>query len=245
MDAAVPAVLVLWDVDHTLIENAGVSKETYAGAFEILAGYPAEHRAETDGRTDLEIMTNLLSRHGIEAAPSHLARLPEALEASLTSRRQRLRERGHALPGASEAITSLGRVPGVIQSVLTGNIQPNAFVKVEAFDLHHGLDFEIGGYGSDDIVRANLVEVARKRARAKYQVELLSSTTILIGDTVRDIQAALNGGAVAIGVATGPNTVEELLAEGAETALHDLTDADALVRAVTAVQARATAAERL
>ncbi|MEU4229599.1 haloacid dehalogenase-like hydrolase [Nonomuraea sp. NPDC026600] len=242
MDSAVPAVLVLWDVDHTLIENGGVSKETYAGAFELLTGRPAEFRAETDGRTDLEIMTNLLSRHGVEATESHMTRLPEVLQASLAARRDRLRELGYGLPGAQEAITALSRVPGVIQSVLTGNIQPNAFVKVEAFELHQGLDFEVGGYGSDDIVRANLVEVARKRARAKYGVDLQTSTTILIGDTVRDVQAALNGGAVAIGVATGPNTMAELLAEGAEAAFPDLVDVAALVRAVTAIQARVTAA---
>jgi hypothetical protein len=30
--------LVLWDVDHTLIENAGVSKEIYATAFHALTG---------------------------------------------------------------------------------------------------------------------------------------------------------------------------------------------------------------
>lgn len=242
MDTGVPAVLVLWDVDHTLIENGGVSKETYAGAFELLTGRPAEHRAETDGRTDLEIMTNLLARHGVEVTASHLTRLPEALQAALAARRERLRELGHELPGAREAITALSGVPGVVQSVLTGNIQPNAFVKVSAFELHHDLDFEIGGYGSDDIVRANLVEVARKRARAKYGVDLQASTTILIGDTIRDVQAALNGGAVAIGVATGPNTVAELLAEGAEAALPDLVDTAPLVHAVSAIQARATAA---
>ncbi|SDG84195.1 Phosphoglycolate phosphatase, HAD superfamily [Sinosporangium album] len=242
MTADVPAVLVLWDVDHTLIENGGVSKETYAGAFELVTGQPAEYRAETDGRTDLEIMTNLLVRHGIEVTDSHATMIPEALRASLAARRERLRELGYGLPGAREAITALSGISGVIQSVLTGNIQPNAFVKVEAFELHHGLDFEVGGYGSDDIVRANLVEVARERARAKYGVDLRASTTILIGDTVRDIQAARNGGAIAIGVASGPNTVEELLAEGAEVALPDLVDAAALVQGVSAIQARAAVA---
>lgn len=31
-------LIVLWDIDHTLIENAGVSKEIYAAAFAALAG---------------------------------------------------------------------------------------------------------------------------------------------------------------------------------------------------------------
>lgn len=31
-------LIVLWDIDHTLIENAGVSKEIYAAAFTALSG---------------------------------------------------------------------------------------------------------------------------------------------------------------------------------------------------------------
>jgi hypothetical protein len=37
---AARTLLVLWDVDHTLIENNGVNKETYAYAFELLTGRP-------------------------------------------------------------------------------------------------------------------------------------------------------------------------------------------------------------
>ncbi len=47
-----PLILVLWDVDHTLIENGGVSKEVYAAGFEILTGRPVTEPVETDGRTD-------------------------------------------------------------------------------------------------------------------------------------------------------------------------------------------------
>jgi phosphoglycolate phosphatase len=43
--------LLLWDVDHTLIENGGVSKENYALAFEILTGRAPEAQPQTDGRT--------------------------------------------------------------------------------------------------------------------------------------------------------------------------------------------------
>jgi hypothetical protein len=55
--------LVLWDVDHTLIENGGVSKETYAGAYELLTGQAAIHRARTDGRTDPAVMSGLFEQH--------------------------------------------------------------------------------------------------------------------------------------------------------------------------------------
>ena len=38
MGAAGKRVLLLWDVDHTLIENSGVSKAVYARAFEMMTG---------------------------------------------------------------------------------------------------------------------------------------------------------------------------------------------------------------
>ena len=51
------------------------------------------------------------------------------------------------------------------QSLLTGNIAPNAVVKVSAFGLQRWLDLEIGAYGSDDADRLRLVPVALERAR--------------------------------------------------------------------------------
>ena|SRR6266581_9660287 len=60
------ALLVLWDIDHTLTENHGVDKETYALAFELLTGTCSDGRAH-----GTEIMRNMLAAHGIEAVPAH------------------------------------------------------------------------------------------------------------------------------------------------------------------------------
>jgi phosphoglycolate phosphatase-like HAD superfamily hydrolase len=49
---------------------------------------------------------------------------------------------------------------------------------------------------------------------------------IVIGDTPHDITAARANGAFAVGVATGRNPVDELLACGADAALEDLRDLD-------------------
>ena len=76
------AILVLWDIDHTLIENNGVNKETYALAFKLLTGHEAEHRARTDGRTEPEIMDDMLTLHGIAPTADQVARMPQALESA-------------------------------------------------------------------------------------------------------------------------------------------------------------------
>jgi phosphoglycolate phosphatase len=229
-------VLVLWDVDHTLIENNGVNKETYARAFQMLTGCPAEYPAETEGRTDPEIMRKMLANHGVDLADSDFARLPEVLKAAMTSNASRLRERGHILPGAREALTALREMPGIVQSVLSGNIRPNAFTKLSVFGLDRYLDFEVGGYGSDDSVRANLVGVARRRASAKFQVAFDETTTVVIGDTPRDVQAGRNGGAYVVAVASGSDSVERLREEGADIVLPDLRDTGAVVGVIKSRQ---------
>lgn len=226
-------LLVLWDIDHTLTENHGINKEIYARAFELLTGERAEHRARTDGRTEPEIMRDMLLRHEIEPTPGYVARMPEVLEAATLSKVAILRERGHELAGARNALTALHTSPLIVQSVLSGNIRPNAFTKLSTFHLDSYIDFEVGGYGSDDEVRANLVSFAQERASAKYAAKFDQGNTVLIGDTIRDVQAGRNGGARIVAVASGSDSMEALRAEGADIVLPDLRDTQSVVDAVT------------
>jgi phosphoglycolate phosphatase-like HAD superfamily hydrolase len=105
--------------------------------------------------------------------------------------------------------------------------------KLEALDLAEHIDFEIGGYGEDGADRAVLVELAIRRAERKYGVHFDPRRVIVIGDTPHDIRGAHDNGAVALGVATGGSSAEELTAAGAEVVLPDLTNLDALRHAVT------------
>ncbi|MFC7246311.1 HAD family hydrolase [Catellatospora aurea] len=225
-------LFVLWDVDGTLINNGGVSKEAYARGFEILTGAPPIQPVVTDGRTDLAIMRALFEGHGLAFVPAMSDRLPAAMAAALDALVPRLRERGHAMPGASAAITALGEEPDVLQSVLTGNIARNAQTKVSAFALQAGLDFEVGGYGEDSEVRTELVAAARRKAAAKYGTVFTRDNTVLVGDTPRDVEAAQLGGARVVGVCTGRFGEAELRAVGARTVLPNLSDTAAVVRAV-------------
>ena len=229
-------VLVLWDVDHTLIENNGVNKETYAKAFQMLTGKPAEHPAETEGRTEPDIVINMLYKHGIDSSPLDLTAMAEALVSATLSNVPLLREQGSILPGAREALEALQESQGIIQSVLTGNLKPNAISKLAAFGLDAYVDFEVGGYGSDDRVRANLVGVARRRAHVKFGVAFGRTTTVVIGDTPRDVQAGRQGGAYVVAVATGSDSASRLAEEGADIVFPDLRDTLAVTKAVTSLQ---------
>ena len=230
--SALRTVLVLWDVDHTLIENNGVNKETYALAFKLLTGRDAVHPARTDGRTEPEIMRDMLERHGMHLTQEHIGTMPAALESATTAQTAELRARGHELPGARDTLAALQSTSGVVQSVLSGNTMANAITKLSTFNLDSFIDFEVGGYGSDDIVRANLVGVARKRASAKYGAKFDEDTTVLIGDTPRDVRAGRDGGAYVIAVASGSDDMATLREEGADAVFADLTDTEAVIAAI-------------
>ncbi|HEX5405069.1 MAG TPA: HAD hydrolase-like protein [Pseudonocardiaceae bacterium] len=235
--AQLPGTLVLWDVDHTLIENGGVSKATYARAFELLTGHAPDVRPMTDGRTDFQIMRELLAANSVDADQyTEGSQLQDVLLAAMDEKAPELPERGHVLPGVVEALTALSTVPTAVQSVLTGNISPNAFAKLHAFDLDKWVDLDVGGFGSDDIVRSKLVDSARRKVEAKYGLAFDRSSTVLVGDTLLDIKAAHDGDAKVIAVATGVYSVEQLTDAGADHVLESLADFGQFADALLAVR---------
>lgn len=228
------ARLVLWDVDGTLVDSAKLGRDAFFEAFERVTGSPPTETVPFAGRTDLEIAHDLLETAGIDADGDLLDRFEEALVEAMSARRDELRSRGRALPGAGAALERLQREPGVVQSLLTGNVEPNAFVKLSAVGLAHYLDFAAGAYGSDHRVRGELVAIARQRAEERHGVELAPQDVVLVGDTPLDIAAGHAGGARAVGVATGPYDVEALADAGADAVLSDLADTERVAREVLA-----------
>ncbi|MFE6397526.1 haloacid dehalogenase-like hydrolase [Streptomyces alboflavus] len=219
-------LIVLWDIDHTLIENSGVSKEIYATAFAAVAGHEPLRPARTEGRTDRLILAEMFRDHGIE--PPAWEHIVLALEAAGAGHEAELAARGRALPGARESLAAVAAEPDVVSSVLTGNIAANARVKLRAFGLDVLLDMECGAYGEHSEDRAALVKVAREHIQHTHRLPH-DTPVVLIGDTPRDVQAALDSGAQVIAVASGIHSVDELRAAGASTVLTDLRDAPALV----------------
>jgi phosphoglycolate phosphatase len=235
--AVLPSTLVLWDVDHTLIENGGVSKDTYARAFELLTGQRPSVRPVTDGRTDFQIMRELLAANSVDVDGfTEIRQFENELKAAMEEKKVELPERGYVLSGVIEVLTSLSAAPNVVQSVLTGNISTNAFAKLHAFDLDKWVDLDVGGFGSDDTVRSKLVDTARRKARSKYGIDFDLFSTVLVGDTPLDVKAAHDGRARVIAVASGVYTVEQLSDAGPDAVLESLADLDRFVAALLAVR---------
>jgi len=224
--------LVLWDIDHTLIDGGRLSREIYGAAFSRVVGRPVERIADMAGRTDRAIITETLEMNGVAPERDVLLAFADELAVRFEERKEDIRRLGRTLAGVPAVLARLAAMPEVTQSVLTGNMKAIAVLKLTAFDLHEWVDIDVGAYGMDDIDRSALVGLAQRRSAKKYREEFDRSTTVLVGDTPNDIQAGRIGGARVVAVATGRTGQEELQRAGADSVLADLGDSERAVNAI-------------
>jgi phosphoglycolate phosphatase len=218
-------VLVLWDIDGTLLNAGGVGRDLYDVVFLQLFGRSLSAYAPMAGRTDRAIILETLTLAGVDEPRRYVDPFIAGLGEHAPLMRSAMVSRGQVLPGAAAA---LALVCGhAHQSVLTGNIRPLAEAKLTALGLRDGLDLCIGAYGDDHEDRTQLVEVARRRAGAVHgraSSAFAGTSTVVIGDTPLDVAAALSAGARAVGVATGSYSAADLTAAGAHAVLPNLSD---------------------
>lgn len=230
-----PRLLVLWNVDLTLVDVARVSRAAYAEAFPKVAGRPLVQLPQMAGRSEPEVFFEALALNGADmsgAAEELLRPFSQELTAAMHTRRADLATHGQLLDGAADALKAVHDLGTAVQSVLTGSSKPNALLKLAAFGLDRYLDLEVGGFGTEAYPRGTLLTVARQRAEQKYQADF-EHTTVYIGDAVRDVEAAQIGEARSVAVASGRATVADLREAGADVVLPDLTDTQALLASLT------------
>jgi phosphoglycolate phosphatase len=219
-NAPSPRLLLLWDVDHTLIETRGVGFAIYQRAFPAATGRPLTELAKVSGRTELDIMRETLRINGIQPTGEAVNQLATALIQGYKDARDELASRGRALPGTHDTLTGLAKDTTLFQTVLTGNLREVARIKLEVFGLDSFLDLEAGAYGDDHQERTELVTIAQQRSRTRTGTAFGNDATILIGDTPNDVSAGLAAGVRVIGVATGKTTLDELRDAGATWAVE-------------------------
>jgi phosphoglycolate phosphatase-like HAD superfamily hydrolase len=230
--------LVLWNIGLTLLDVARVNRAAYAEAFRAVTGRPLVQVPQMAGRTDSETFFEALAVNAAGPQPGDpagevlLGRFTRELAAAFGARRGLLTAQGRLMPGAREAVAQVGRLPGLVQTVVTGAIRPNAIEVLRAFGLDSYLDTEIGGFGSEVYPKGAMLLNARGRAAEKYHADFTEHTTVYIADSTRDVEAARIGGARAIAIASGSSSAGELRDAGADLVLDDLADAADVVAAV-------------
>ncbi len=192
-------LLYLFDIDGTLLDAHGSGRGSFDEVMlERFGVANASEGVRYGGKTDHAIIEEIFrARLGRSATTAERAEFLAAYVPRLTAK---LAAGGvKVLDGAVAALDWLA--PRARLGVATGNIREGAEAKLAAAGLAGR--FEVGGYGCDSAVRAELV--ARAIARAGTLDEV-----IVVGDTIHDISAARACNATVCAVATGSDTAEAL-----------------------------------
>jgi len=212
-------MLLLFDIDGTLVQRA--SREHAVAlrqALHNVHGISADTvgpSADRAGRTDGEIARMILMDAGVsvDAIDAHAVDVqdeccrlyaelcPPDLSATV-------------VPGMPELLEWLSDVDGVRLSLVTGNFEPVARIKLRAARLGQWFTPGQGGFGSDSEDRAALPPLARRRAGeadGRGGCSWPRDQTLVIGDTPRDIACARADDLRCVAVTSGPHPAEDLV----------------------------------
>lgn len=231
-------ILVLWDIDRTLLYVGNIDRLVYREVFQDVVGRPARRLPEKGTGVTMPVaVRELLLANGASAhdIPRLARQIVERLPQQLELHRENLLTEGTLLPGAVDALTAVEQAPRLIPSVVTGNLRASAEIKLAAFGLSDLIDTEIGGYASDDPHRPALVQLAQQRAGAVHGQTFTHRNSVIIGDSLQDVRTGREGGARVIAVASGTTTASALADAGADHVIPDLTDTDRLLGLITEV----------
>ncbi len=208
--------LLLFDIDCTLIDTGGAGMAALKETARELFGADGPE-LDLAGSTDSGIVMGMLEHFGSDISRDefyqvYLAKLVPNLAAFT----------GCVLPGVEALLSELHR-SGAALGLLTGNIVGGAKAKIVHYGLADYFPMEVGAYGDDHHDRNRLGPVALARASAEYGRVFQAESTVVIGDTPKDIACGKAMGAITLAVATGGFSVDELAAHGPDLTVSDLT----------------------
>ena len=225
--------IVLFDIDGTILKSGGVGRVAMEAALEDVFGSRGSSEYHYDGKTDKQIVRDLMRREGHDDDAID-SRMDPLLDKYVTGLHRELGSGTrdvYVFPGVRELFDALEAEKSVTLGLLTGNIEAGARAKLGAA----GIDFDrfkVNAFGSDHELRPELPAVARRRATDLLGVEIAGDRLVVIGDTPADIKCGESIGARAIGVATGRYSVEDLSKFDPYAVFETLADTNAVMERI-------------
>ena len=228
---AVRNLLVLFDIDGTLLSAGRAARESVLAALSDVYGWKHANGNSHDfsGKTDPQIVRELVEKD--IGRPRCEELLESALERYLEEFSRRLTpEEVVAKPGAVDLVSGLAETPGVTLGLLTGNLERGARMKLQPLGLNPRFPF--GAFGSDSEDRYRLPAIAVDRARAHCGRQFTGKEVVIVGDSVHDVLCGRSLGVRAVAVATGPTRAERLAEQGPDALLASFADYGAAMEAI-------------
>ncbi len=218
--------LFLFDIDGTLLNfQHGVAKALFIELMTEVFGkdFDETHLPDFNGRTDLYILRTMAENHGIDFEGLS-GKLPVVWKAIIEKfENYSTPDYIELLPGVKPLLSSLEKRDDVELGLITGNFKANAYLKLKAHDL--GRYFQFGAFGDDHENRNNLPPIAIDNANLFLKRDdFNSSNTLIIGDTLRDIECAQYNSIKSVAVTTGKYSREELSSLNPDLLLDDMSD---------------------
>lgn len=223
--------LLLFDIDGTLLRTHGVGRRSIETVLSDLSGHPiTTDGIPFSGKTDPQILREILEQNQLHAEV--IGNLVEQAQAAYIQMSRRLLspERVTLMPGVEGLIPRLAARDDVQLGLLTGNLEPTAYLKLEAAALAH--HFPFGAFGSDEADRYRLPPVAVERAFQHTGRSFAGRDVVIIGDTEHDVRCGRGIGAFSVAVCTGRYDRPALARHDPDVLLDDLSDVDAFIRLV-------------
>jgi phosphoglycolate phosphatase-like HAD superfamily hydrolase len=199
------------------------------------------HEMRVSGMTDLQIIGEALRDHGI--TDSHIRERVEEIRTRFMIEMERVAAAATAdnplfrlLPGAREILERIRSHPRYRSTLLTGNLEPAAHLKLRLVGLSDFFQQLPGAFGDDSHDRRDLPAIAAARINARLGVALRPAQFVVIGDTPNDIACAKHFGARAVAVCTGRfDTPATLAAHNPDALLPDLSDTELVLKTLDAL----------
>jgi phosphoglycolate phosphatase-like HAD superfamily hydrolase len=136
------------------------------------------------------------------------------------------------LPGVREVLIAVADHPRYQSALLTGNIEPAAYLKMELVGLSEFFPLP-GAFGDESHDRRDLPALAAERIRQRLKIHLKPEQFIVIGDTPNDIACAHHFGAKALAVGTGRlYTTNDLLECSPEAFIKDFSNLELVMQTI-------------
>lgn len=199
-------ILLIWDIDGTLIDSKGSGRramdEAFLQLYNIKEGFKDVNMA---GRLDSQIIKEAFEINKIanNTLDSFLDKYEEILKKEL-----KCNTSSKILPGIKEIFESTFCQENLYHVLGTGNCEKGARLKLS----HLGLDqyFKIGGFGDEDAERWQIIKKAIEKAESFYEINFQKENIYVLGDTPLDIECGKILGIKSVAVATGGYSCDNL-----------------------------------
>ena len=220
-----PRSLLLFDIDGTLMITKGAGSRCLRRAGRKVFGDGFAWTDITVGTLDPQIFAQLAEHNGIGNAADHFTRFRDTYLAELQAELARVPEDITVMPGVSALLEQLyprtGEGGDVTLGILTGNFRAAATMKLTAagFNLSR---FPVTAFAEDGQTRNDLPAVAMGKACEQLGEPISPERVFIVGDTPRDIECAHANSCIAIAIATGRYTTDQLRGAGGDLVLDSL-----------------------